>query len=237
VADAVRDTFPDLRVRHGVFRGMRYPQERAIGSALFPKLLGRYESELNDIIEGSYLRRYSHIVNIGCAEGYYAVGLACYLPDVTVYAYDTDQAALLLCRKMARLNGVDRRVMTASLCDPAVLMTLPLSAHALIISDCEGYERMLFTDEVVDFLEGHDVLIEVHDFIDSAISGELRSAFARTHRLSVINSIGPVEKLVQHRDPELRRYEHDVQLILIDEQRPVAMQWFHFTPAQEVDGG
>ena len=46
---------PNLTVLHGPFRGMRYPEMRSVGSALFPKILGSYEREnkRNDFSETS----------------------------------------------------------------------------------------------------------------------------------------------------------------------------------------
>lgn len=45
-----RDVFPDLIVKHGPFKGMKYPAVKSVGSSLFPKLLGCYEKEIQGII-------------------------------------------------------------------------------------------------------------------------------------------------------------------------------------------
>jgi len=42
---------PDLKVMHGVFRGMKYPQVKSVYGPLFPKLLGSYERELQPVLE------------------------------------------------------------------------------------------------------------------------------------------------------------------------------------------
>jgi hypothetical protein len=234
LSNAVHETFPDLCVRHGVFQGMRYPEAQAVGSELFPKLLGRYEHELSGIMRRAVRCNYSEIVNIGCAEGYYAIGLAMLLPSASVYAFDIDAAALILCRRMATVNGVGHRIVLRTFCDPAVLMGLPIRGRALILSDCEGYERFLFTAAVARFLERHDVLIEVHDFIDNSISGRLRHVFAQTHNLHIINSVEDRQKLTEDVEPELNRYNRETQLFLIAERRPAPMQWFFFTPRRKL---
>lgn len=111
----------DLTVRSGPFKGMRYPEGRSTGSALIPKILGCYERELHEVFEEVCQQRYSAIVDIGCAEGYYAVGLAMRLQHANVYAFDTDRAARDLCREMARTNCVLDRLAVEGRCDSDAL--------------------------------------------------------------------------------------------------------------------
>jgi hypothetical protein len=49
-----------------------------------PKFLGTYERELHRVIERAIWRRPKYVLNIGCAEGFYAVGLAIRLNDAQV---------------------------------------------------------------------------------------------------------------------------------------------------------
>src|SRR5687767_13183612 len=88
-AEAAR-CFADGRVRHGVFAGMHYPAMEAAGSAIFPKLAGCYEAELRSLMEQIVRTPYTTVVDVGCAEGYYAVGLALRMPQVNVLAFDMD---------------------------------------------------------------------------------------------------------------------------------------------------
>ena len=96
-------------VQAGPFRGMTFLKE-STEAGLAPKLLGCYESELSDVIEKIVARGYRHIIDIGCADGYYAVGLALRLPNASVYAFDTNERAQANCKALAVLNGVADRV-------------------------------------------------------------------------------------------------------------------------------
>ena len=223
---------PQLTVLHGPFQGMRYPKVQAIGSAIGPKLIGSYERELAPVIEAICARDYSEIVDIGCAEGYYAIGLALRLPGATVFAYDTDQRARALCREMALLNGVADRVSTGSLCDADTLRALPVRRRALLLSDCEGYEKTLFSADLIPFLARHDLLIEVHDFIDIEISSVLRERFAGTHEIEVIAGVDDVRKAQTYDYPELSPYSLDERRLLLTEYRRHAMEWFYLTPIE-----
>jgi hypothetical protein len=225
VDTAIQRICPDLRVRHGFFQGLHYPGNQSKSSALFPKLLGTYERELHAVLERICGQDYTEIVNIGCAEGYYAVGFARRMPGVKVYAFDSDPAALRLTREMAALNGVADRVITGGFCDGTVLKAIPLRGRALIFSDCEGYEKKLFTAEIAAFLAAHDVLMEVHDGVDITISPTIIDLFQPTHQVEVIESLDDIKKARTYVYPELKPYDLSTRKILIGEGRPHIMEW------------
>lgn len=222
--------FADKRVRNGPFKGLIYPDFRALGSTMFPKLLGSYERELHPLIGQILDNDYSAVVDVGCAEGYYAVGMALRLPNARVFAYDINEKARSQCAKMARLNGVNDRLTISAHCDPRTLIELGLIRRALVISDCEGYEKALFTPEVVLALAAHDFLIETHDLFDITISVELRKRFAATHDLQVVTSIDDVQKAHYYDYAELEPYDLEQRKKLLAERRRSIMEWFFFTP-------
>jgi hypothetical protein len=227
--DALERICPDLVVRNGVFKGMKYPEAKSIGSVMFPKLLGCYERELDPTIESICQTAYTEIVDIGCAEGYYAVGLAMRIPTATVYAYDTNREALQLCRDMARLNGVDDRVVTDSFCGPDTLATLPLTQKGLIFCDCEGYEKQLFTKDNVGSLSRHDLVVEVHDGMDLSISSSLHDLFTETHHIEMIDTVNDTRRLREYKYEELEPFDLDTRLVLIGEFRVISTGWLHMT--------
>lgn len=222
-----RQISPDLLVKNGVFKGMQYPEMKAIGSPLLPKLLGSYERELQHVIERICRQPYEVVVDIGCAEGYYAVGLARRITGATVYAFDISAEALRLCREMTRINLVADRVITALGCDLDVLRSIPLMGRTLIISDCEGYERYLFTKDSALFFQKHDLLIETHDFLDIRISSQIRALFAATHDMESFESIDDIQKVLRYDYPELRTLDLATQKEILAERRPAIMEWFY----------
>ena len=116
-----RELFPDLTVLAGPFVGMKYTSHQAFGSTLLPKLLGSYESELHGVLEEMLINNYASVVDIGCAEGYYAVGLGLRLPEAEVYAFDTAIEARQSCCALAKLNRLDNRVHIGGFCDATLL--------------------------------------------------------------------------------------------------------------------
>ena len=78
-------------VLSGPFKGMRYPLRSSGQGGLLPKLLGTYERELSPAIERLISDRPTLVVNVGAAEGYYAVGLALRAPQAQVIAFEMER--------------------------------------------------------------------------------------------------------------------------------------------------
>ncbi len=224
------DLFPNLTVATGPFKGMRYPRLQSVGSALLPKLLGSYESELHAALEELLVQQYTAVVDVGCAEGYYAVGLGLRLKNAAIYAFDTDPRAKPACAEMAKLNGVDNRIHIGGMCDKNVLRSLPLGSRALIIADCEGYEVELFDDEMAQFLSRHTLIIEAHDFINIDISPRLHSIFSKTHQVRSVMSTDDIQKVHAYRYEQLEKFDTGKKYLILSERRPAIMEWLIMTP-------
>ena len=225
----VKELFPDLRVSSGPFRGLRYPNAESYGSMLLPKLLGSYESELHPILERMLDNEYKAIVDIGCAEGYYAVGLGLRFANANIYAFDTSSKARQMSAEMAVLNGIQDRCHIGGFCDEGTLRSIPLGDRALIVSDCEGYESVLFNTAMAEFLRQHDVIVEAHDFIDIDISPKLRRIFSKTHSVESIQSTDDIEKAHTYQYEQLRPYTTKEKCEILGEHRPGIMRWLVMT--------
>ncbi|MEI9962769.1 MAG: hypothetical protein WDM76_17125 [Limisphaerales bacterium] len=88
------------QVRSGFFVGMRYGSN-SVGSAYLPKLLGIYERELAAQMEGICASRPGLIVDVGAAEGYYAIGLARRNPQAHIVAFEMEPHGQSALREMA----------------------------------------------------------------------------------------------------------------------------------------
>lgn len=207
-------------VQGGPFAGLRYVRAGSWGEDMPAKLLGSYEAELHDALEALLATGYDRVVNIGCAEGYYAVGLALRLPSAEVFAFDIDARARYLCRRLSKKNGVSNRVHIAGECNPALLNEIAFG-RPLVVVDCEGCERQLLRPALAPRLLAADLLVELHDFLDPGISSGIIDCFEPTHDITLIDSA--------ERDPA--PYAALAQLPVADraealsEHRPAKMQW------------
>lgn len=231
--NAIKELGSELIVHNGPFKGMKYPYAKSTGSELYPKLLGSYEKELHPVIEEICQKNYSDIVDIGCAEGYYGVGLALRLKNAQLYLYDINDKALSLSQEMAKINQVDNRISFGNLCSKEILLSIPYKKRALIISDCEGCEKYLFTDEVVSKMSEHDFLIETHDNIDIEISSYLERVFSKTHDIHIVLSIDDIQKAKYYNYTELEQYDLKTKYTLLSEKRSSIMEWFYCTSKKQ----
>jgi hypothetical protein len=184
----LRRLFPsgDLRVLSGPFQGMKYLPFSS-GSALLPKLLGTYEQELHGVFDQVLRRQYRAIIDIGCAEGYYVVGLALKMPNAAVYGFDLDPGAQDKCRQLARLNGIENRVTLLGRCSVESLIPL-VGPGSLIICDCEGAEMELLDPEKAGGLRHADILVELHDQLVPGITSVIRQRFSPTGKVALLQS-------------------------------------------------
>ncbi len=232
---APKITHPDIlkshTVLHGLFKGMIYPKIESVGSAIYPKLMGSYEKEIQSDI--SYLlekNNYSEILDVGCAEGYYAIGLSLKCPKSKIYAYDTSFKARELCTEMAFLNGVQNNVIVNSTMTPKGLENFNFKGKGLIICDCEGYELQLFNKSNLSNLSNCDLIIETHDFKNIEISTSLKILFSSTHRVKSVYSIDDIHKALTYKYPDLKKYSLLEKKNLFREWRPAIMEWLICTP-------
>jgi hypothetical protein len=212
-----------LTVSGGPFAGLRYPDASA--SSLIPKLLGTYERELHGAIERAVTAEPEQIVNVGAADGYYAVGLARRCPAARVHAFEADPHARELLARVAETNGVTLEIHGAATTDALDRLAAPGHAGArirrgdggtLVLIDCEGCEGTLLDPDRVPPLRTATIVAELHDF---AVPGEAVIArFAATHEVTIV----PTGPQPPERDSKLS--------LALSEYRPGPMRWAVMTP-------
>lgn len=167
------------RVRAGPFAGMDYVVKSAEG-ALLPRLQGIYERELHPDLIRFAGERVEAVVDIGCAEGYYAVGLARLMPDVTVYAHDIDPVARRRCGLLAEANDVVDRVIVGELFEGADFERFR-GRRTLIFLDAEGLENELLDPDLYPALREMSVIVETHPMARPGVTERLVSRFEPSH--------------------------------------------------------
>lgn len=221
----LRQALEKREILAGPFKGMKYGQTKALCSALYPKLLGTYEHELAGAFEAALGRNHSLVVDVGAADGYYAVGFAFRQPTTKVIAYDQDPRARAELAKLAELNGVSDRIEIRGRCEPAELSAIP-EKTGLMIVDCEGFEEFALSSETIAALSGWDFIIETHDGFAPGITKRLTERFRPTHRIEIIESIHDFDKVDKVRVPlldGLQRREADK--VLAEGREHACLRW------------
>lgn len=224
-----RRALSNRQIIAGPFRGMKYGATKAMCSALYPKLLGTYENELAAVFEKSLARQYELIVDIGAADGYYAVGFAYTHSKTRVIAYDQDPRARAELAKLATLNAVSDRIEIRGRCEPAELLRLPESS-GLAIVDCEGFEEQALTPEIIKHLRRWDFIIETHDGIVPGVTKCLIGRFSSTHHVEVIETIHDYDKADHVAVPVLEGLERrKIDMVLSEGREHACLRWLYCT--------
>jgi hypothetical protein len=202
----------ESRVIGGPFQGMFIdPTLISWGEGDLPrKLLGVYEQELHPLIQQIIQEKIKRIVNVGHAEGYYAVGLARAMPESEVIAVDICKKAKNATRINAEANGV--KVTVAD--------QLPQKKQGDVwIIDIEGGELGLLKEPTE--WAGVSILVELHEWVDRNMKEKFTETYKRSHKIEIIDS--------GWRNPNkfdfLAKFSDDERWSVVSEKRPERMRW------------
>jgi hypothetical protein len=219
-------------VLSGPFAGTKLYLSPLSGRHLLGYLLGTQEIELHGAVEGIVSRRYATIINIGAADGYYALGLARRLPQAGVLAFEANSSHHKYLNASARVNGVAERIFVRGFCSGhelrAALATI--RKPALVICDIEGGEVDLLDPESIGDLRSVDLLVETHDQYVANCTEILKSRFVATHAVQQFSgrprgaSDFPKTAL-----PLLARTFPQTAIQLMNERRKEPQQWLLLT--------
>lgn len=224
---AIADTYVRLhgaKIMQGPFAGMDYLTSATEG-ALTPRLIGTYESELHPYLADFAGAGLDCVIDVGCAEGYYAVGLARLMPQVAVHAFDISEKARKACAELAAKNGVADRVVIGEEFEPTGF-ELFHDRKCLVLVDIEGAEDDLLRPDLSPALAGMDLIVETHDVYRPGVLERLTERFAPTHD---IVRLDPQPKTLPLPD-FLHGAGHLDQLLAVWEFRHRATPWLVMTP-------
>ncbi|MBA3832903.1 MAG: hypothetical protein H0X34_13620 [Chthoniobacterales bacterium] len=203
----------------------------AVGSAYVPKLLGLYERELNQYIEQACALHFPLIVDIGAAEGYYAVGLARRNPHGRVIAFEMEERGRAALKQMAQLNEVTQRVDVRGKCELEDLQCALTGAdRSLVVCDVEGYEEDLLEPKAIPALARAHLLVEMHDFIRPGITEVITKRFTATHHIQRIWQEPRNRSDMPYRTLGTTLLPGRYLDWAVSEWRPVRMSWLWIEP-------
>lgn len=213
-------------VQSGPFKGMRMLERESWPDGnLGTMALGCYEQELHRPIEKSIafvnsLRTSPRIVNVGCAEGYYAVGLGRRLPQAKIWIVDINDQALDLAHENAQINDVE-------LISGDQVSTM-FAEPDLIVMDCEGSEVDYLDLEKYPNLRHATIIVECHDTREQQCGMILHERFKRSHSIDVIfeGARNPNEFKFLRQQSSIERW------LAVSENRPCLMNWLVMNPHQ-----
>ena len=174
------------RVQNGPFAGMHCIPGQT-WSNFCNYLLGSYEADLHPHLVAFSKEELDVIIDIGCAEGYYAVGMALLCPSVQVFAHDISKTARAACLKMAEKNGVERRFSVGGEFTGSDFSKFT-DVKTLLIMDVEGAELDLLDPALFPALKAMSIIVETHNMYRPNVTNILIERFRETHDVQVIKT-------------------------------------------------
>jgi SAM-dependent methyltransferase len=211
-------------VQSGPFEGMQLVKEEAWKDGnLGTKCLGCYEQEMHEPVEQEIARLSKldkpEIINIGCAEGYYAIGMARRLPNALVRVVDISQESLDIANAAAQINKV--------LLLAGGQMNDVLDHPDLIICDCEGAETIYLDMERHPGVAKASMIIESHDYKDCPTTEILVKRFNETHTIS--HCLSETLRAPNNFDLLCRLSSH-AKWLAVSEGRPSTQYFLYMVP-------
>lgn len=218
------------KVQTGPFKGMTILPQFSWGDGdTAAKLLGVYEDELHPAIYDVAQRKPDMFINVGCAEGYYAIGASRLLNCIPGIAADINYEAVKITMSNAMANNV--RNMEFLHLDAEYNWLEPkikLVERPWLIVDCESYETTLLDLDRSPSLKKSIILVECHDCMVPGITDTLTNRFKDTHNIQSIKQ--------QFKDPYQFEFLDEVsdcdKWALVHEGRPSTMTWLYMVPNQ-----
>jgi len=167
-------------VMSGPFAGMAYAT--AFEGSQITRLLGVYEAGLHPHLRAFAAEGLDCMIDVGCAEGYYAVGLARMMPELTVYAFDIEEKARTACAALAAANEVADRVIIGGEFKPDGFEAFA-GRRVLVMVDAEGAELDILQPALSPALAGMNVIVETHDVFRPGAKKTLVDRFSPTHSI------------------------------------------------------
>ena len=168
-------------IPYGIFHGMRFDSDE---KTFNPSMrLGTFELQVQQLLQQVRSKSYEHIINVGCAEGYYTVGCAIIFSTAGIRALDYVSSCLETTMALGRMNGVDSRISTGGRFD-FHNVSMSEVENSLLIIDIEGSESELLTNRAA--YSKSDLIVEIHEGFKPGICAALQEAFQQTHEIQIL---------------------------------------------------
>jgi len=230
--DTLARQYTKDRVIAGPFRGLVLPGE-SYASVYTPKLVGCYEKEVQFCIDEIIAWNPQILVDVGAAEGYYALGFAQRLsPQSRVVAFEAEPKGRKLLEETATLNCIGAQLEIKGYCTPETLKTAINSSSTgiAIVMDCEGGEIELLDPVRISQLRQCMLLVETHEFKIPGCVDMLIHRFSSSHEITKIeqsarhSSDYPFKSWLTPFLPEIYK------MFAVYEHRPPANGWLFCKP-------
>lgn len=219
-------------VGYGAMKGLKIRLDATWGSGdRAGMLLGLYEKEVAEVLAAALHKR-SVFIDIGAADGYYAVGLLKAGLCQKSIAFEMSAKARESISALAKLNGVCDRLAIFGEAGEQTLQSLDQQysfAQCVVLCDIEGAEVAVLNDRALRLLDKAIIVIELHPsgaMGIEAVEALLRQRAEAMFDVEVIHS-GPRAPL---QIAEIQSFDEDDQWLICSEGRGYRQTWLVLRP-------
>jgi hypothetical protein len=218
------------QVAYGIFKGMKFSNNVWWGKYdVLAKYLGQYEAHvLNKLEELS--SHHDHFIDIGAADGYYAVGLLHAELYKSATCFEISPKGRTVIAENAELNNLGNRVIINGEANiKSLKKEIETYKSCVLLCDIEGAEFDLFSKECMSAIRQCTIIIELHDefiFGDKNRRKRLINDAKEFFNISFIKRSNPKVNEFE----EISHWNDDIRQLAFSEWRPSRMHWILLTP-------
>ena len=213
-------------VAHGIFKGMRLNKNIYWSrNDLITHILGVYEKHILDQLIKFSKSDNSVFIDVGAADGYFAVGSAYSGLFKKVYAFEIQKEGREILSENAKANNCEKKIIINPEANFKRLKNI-VDAHkrAVVLIDIEGDEFSLLNDEILKLLSNYNIIVELHpSLVKNGYQKEKDLINSAKHLFNV--SIIKRENYNPNFFKELDNFTDDERLVAFSEGRENNMCW------------
>ena len=221
----------DSTIAYGSFKGFKFAKnswwsKHDRGSMI----LGLYEKEIIEILLNTSKER-SVFIDIGAADGYYAVASVKNYFFNRSYCFEIEQKGRSVIRQNSILNGVAKKVIIFGEANKKSLLKIPKEdiSNSVVLIDIEGFEFDFLDTNILNILKKSICIIELHDWFFEDGKKRLKELRKRASKKFHVS-----EFKLRSRDTsnikELDLYSDNERWIICSEGRSRSMTWLRLDP-------
>jgi hypothetical protein len=218
-------------VRYGPFSGLKLSKNPWWGkSDLGSMCLGLYEEEvLNVFFSGKFHGRKT-LIDIGAADGYYAIGLLKSKKVEKAICYELSQIGQDTILSNWKLNCEPGEIeINGDVFENFIHKNSSLDfSECIAIVDIEGAEFSFLNNDVLAFMKKSYILIEIHNWVPDFIT-KYSSFLLDANKYFDIEILERTDRNTM-KFQELRSFTDDNRLLVTSESRPCSMRFLLLSP-------
>lgn len=214
----------DSALQRGYCSGIKFGTIGNLQAGIAQKLLGVYEVELTDRLESLENRKYDWIVNIGAAEGLYSIRFSKTWKGIPVYSFEQDYPTRQLLREMKEMNRAKDVVVLGEFKLEFMEQFKP-GSRGMIFSDCEGFEKLLFTEKTAAVLKDVDLVIETHDHLADGVHDGLMKILEESHHVEQVDQLTLPQRCARVNEDWFKKLPEETQTGMLNEDRHPSNRW------------